>query len=49
MAIDAAAAYAVSNFKSSGLPYQNLTEPSSMAKFAYLLHHEGASGGKISS
>ncbi|KYQ83521.1 peptidase M23 [Acinetobacter sp. NRRL B-65365] len=46
MAIDAAAAYAVSNFKTSGLPYQNLTEPSSMAKFAYLLHHEGASGGK---
>lgn len=46
MAIDAAAAYAISNFKASGLPYQNLTEPSSMAKFAYLLHHEGASGGK---
>jgi murein DD-endopeptidase MepM/ murein hydrolase activator NlpD len=46
MAIDAAAAYAISNFKTSGLPYQNLSEPSSMAKFAYLLHHEGASGGK---
>ncbi|WP_180170603.1 peptidoglycan DD-metalloendopeptidase family protein [Acinetobacter sp. YH12027] len=46
MAIDAAAAYAISNFKASGLPYQNLTEPSSMAKFAYLLHHEGSSGGK---
>jgi len=46
MAIDAAAAYAISNFKSSGLPYQNLTEPSSMAKFAYLLHHEGSTGGK---
>ncbi|WP_089606208.1 peptidoglycan DD-metalloendopeptidase family protein [Acinetobacter piscicola] len=46
MAIDAAAAYAVSNFKASGLPYQNLTEPSSMAKFAYLLHHEGSTGGK---
>ncbi|WP_288364868.1 peptidoglycan DD-metalloendopeptidase family protein [uncultured Acinetobacter sp.] len=46
MAIDAAAAYAVSNFKTSGLPYQNLTEPSSMAKFAYLLHHEGATGGR---
>lgn len=46
MAIDAAAAYAVSNFKQSGLPYKNLTEPSSMAKFAYLLHHEGPTGGK---
>lgn len=46
MAIDAAAAYAINNFKASGLPYQNLTEPSSMAKFAYLLHHEGSSGGK---
>ncbi|HFF4603123.1 M23 family metallopeptidase, partial [Acinetobacter baumannii] len=46
MAIDAAAAYAISNFKSSGLPYQKLTEPSSIAKFAYLLHHEGATGGK---
>jgi len=46
MAIDAAAAYAISNFKASGLPYQNLTEPSSMAKFAYLLHHEGPTGGK---
>ena len=46
MAIDAAAAYAMNNFKASGLPYQNLTEPSSIAKFAYLLHHEGATGGK---
>lgn len=46
MAIDAAAAYAINNFKASGLPYQNLTEPSSMAKFAYLLHHEGSTGGK---
>lgn len=46
MAIDAAAAYAISNFKASRLPYQNLTEPSSMAKFAYLLHHEGSTGGK---
>ena len=46
MAIDAAAAYAISNFKASGLPYQNLIEPSSIAKFAYLLHHEGSSGGK---
>ncbi|WP_336165538.1 peptidoglycan DD-metalloendopeptidase family protein [Acinetobacter ursingii] len=46
MAIDAAAAYAINNFKTSGLPYQNLSEPSSMAKFAYLLHHEGATGGR---
>ncbi|ENV32563.1 peptidoglycan DD-metalloendopeptidase family protein [Acinetobacter gerneri] len=46
MSIDAAAAYAVYNFKISKLPYQNLTEPSSMAKFAYLLHHEGAGGGR---
>lgn len=44
-AIDAAAAYAVKNFKASGLPYKNLTEPSSMAKLAYLLHHEGSTGG----
>ena len=42
--IDAAAAYAVVNFKWSKLPYQKLTEPSSIAKFAYLLHHEGAGG-----
>ncbi|SPL72573.1 hypothetical protein KPC_3751 [Acinetobacter stercoris] len=46
LAIDAAAAYAVYNFKISKLPYQNLTEPSSMAKLAYLLHHEGAGGGR---
>lgn len=44
MSIDAAAAYAVHNFKASKLPYQNLMEPSAMAKFAYLLHHEGAGG-----
>ena len=42
--IDAAAAYAVVNFKWSKLPYQKLTEPSSIAKLAYLLHHEGAGG-----
>lgn len=46
IAIDAAAAYAVRNFKASKLPYQNLTEPSSIAKFAYLLHHEGSTGGR---
>lgn len=46
MSIDAAAAYAVYNFKASKLPYQNLSEPSSMAKFAYLLHHEGAGGAR---
>lgn len=46
MAIDAAAAYAIKNFKQSGLSYQKLKEPSSIAKLAYLLHHEGAGGGK---
>lgn len=44
--IDAAAAYAIINFKWSKLPYQKLTEPSSIAKFAYLLHHEGAGGAR---
>lgn len=46
MSIDAAAAYAIYNFKTSKLPYQNLIEPSAMAKFAYLLHHEGAGGAR---
>lgn len=46
MSIDAAAAYAVCNFKASKLPYQNLIEPSAIAKFAYLLHHEGAGGAR---
>lgn len=46
MSIDAAAVYALQNFKESKLPYQNLKEPSAIAKLAYLLHHEGASGGR---
>lgn len=45
MSIDAAGAYAIHNFKASGLDYKRLKEPSSIAKLAYLLHHEGATGG----
>lgn len=44
--IDAAAAHAIHNFEVSKLEYKKLSEPSSIAKLAYLLHHEGASGGK---